>query len=262
MSSIPPIAQLLDLHGRTAWITGGGGGIGSAIARRFAEAGAAVVVHYARSAAAAHVVADEIIDAGGRAVALQADLSDAAQVTRFAESAVAALGAPHILVNNAGAFPLDGLLDMQLSDWDAVLAANLRSAFLCTQAAVRSMIAAAHSGAIVNITSIEATNPAPAHSHYSAAKAGLAMFTRSSAQELGKHGIRVNAVSPGLIHRDGIEEAWPDGVARYRSAAPLGRLGQPEDVADACLFLASDAARWITGAEITVDGGVLTSQVY
>jgi NAD(P)-dependent dehydrogenase (short-subunit alcohol dehydrogenase family) len=124
------------------------------------------------------------------------------------------------------------------------------------------MIEAGHAGAIVNITSIEAVNPAPAHAHYSAAKAGLRMFTRSSAQELGQHGIRVNAVAPGLIHRPGIEQAWPEGVERYRKAAPLGRLGDVVDVADAVLFLASDAARWITGTELTVDGGVLTAQAY
>ncbi len=101
-----------------------------------------------------------------------------------------------------------------------------------------------------------------AHSHYNAAKAGLAMLTRSSASELGQHGIRVNAVAPGLIWRAGIEQGWPDGVARWRARAPLERLGLPEDVADACLFLASPMARWITGASLTVDGGVLTAQAF
>jgi NAD(P)-dependent dehydrogenase (short-subunit alcohol dehydrogenase family) len=124
------------------------------------------------------------------------------------------------------------------------------------------MIAQGQGGAIVNVTSIEAENPAPAHSHYNAAKAGAAMHTRAAAQELGPHGIRVNAVAPGLVWREGLDEAWPDGVARYLNAAPLGRLGQPEDVADACLFLASPAARWITGASLTVDGGVMTRQIF
>jgi NAD(P)-dependent dehydrogenase (short-subunit alcohol dehydrogenase family) len=117
-------------------------------------------------------------------------------------------------------------------------------------------------GAIVNIASIEAHNPAPLHAHYNAAKAALLMHTRAAAAELGRHGIRVNCVSPGLIDREGLADAWPDGVGRYLASVPLARLGQPADVADACLFLASPAARWITGAELVVDGGVLTSQVY
>ncbi len=117
-------------------------------------------------------------------------------------------------------------------------------------------------GAIVNIGSISASNPATDHSHYNSAKAAVLMFTRSCAQELGPFGIRVNSVSPGLIHKDGIEEAWPEGVERWQSRAPLRRLGEPEDIADACLFLASPAARWITGHNLVVDGGVLATRIY
>jgi NAD(P)-dependent dehydrogenase (short-subunit alcohol dehydrogenase family) len=124
------------------------------------------------------------------------------------------------------------------------------------------MIAQGEGGAVVVITSIEAENPAPSHSHYNASKGGALMFTRAAASELGPHGIRVNAVAPGLMWTEGIEQGWPDGVARFRRAAPLGRLGMPEDVADACLFLCSPAARWITGASLTVDGGVMTHQVF
>ena len=117
-------------------------------------------------------------------------------------------------------------------------------------------------GAIVNIASIEAENAAPMHAHYCAAKAGVAMLTQAAAQELGGHGIRVNCVSPGLIWRDGIEDAWPEGVERWKAAAPLTRLGRPKDIADACLFLASDAAAWITGVNLRVDGGVMTNQIF
>jgi NAD(P)-dependent dehydrogenase (short-subunit alcohol dehydrogenase family) len=117
-------------------------------------------------------------------------------------------------------------------------------------------------GAIVNITSIESENPAPNHSHYNAAKGGVLMFTRASAYELAPHGIRVNAVAPGLIWREGLERDWPDGVQRWQKTAPLKRLGLPDDVADACLFLASPAARWITGASLLVDGGVMTHQIF
>ena len=117
-------------------------------------------------------------------------------------------------------------------------------------------------GAIVNIASVSALNPASAHSHYNSAKAALVMLTRSAAQELGEFNIRVNAVSPGLIARPGIKEQWPEGVARWENQAPLGRMGEPEDVADACLYLASPAARWITGQNLVLDGGVLSSMIY
>jgi NAD(P)-dependent dehydrogenase (short-subunit alcohol dehydrogenase family) len=151
---------------------------------------------------------------------------------------------------------------MSESEWDAVIDANLRSVFLCTQAAAKQMMAQGSGGAIVNIASIEGENPAPLHSHYDAAKGGVLMHTMAAANELGPHGIRVNAVSPGLIWREGLAEAWPDGVARYKKAVPLGRLGLADDIADACLFLASPAARWITGVNLRVDGGVMTKQIY
>jgi NAD(P)-dependent dehydrogenase (short-subunit alcohol dehydrogenase family) len=172
------------------------------------------------------------------------------------------LGLPDILVNNAGIYPPGSILDMPHGDWDRVIAANLTSVHLVTQALANRLRSDGRPGAIVNIASIEASNVAPAHIHYAAAKAGVVMYTRAAARELGPLGIRVNAVSPGLIWRTGLDDAWPDGVSRYRAAAPLGRLGQSEDVADACVFLASPAARWITGTEIVVDGGVLTNSAY
>ena len=138
---------------------------------------------------------------------------------------------------------------------------NLESMFLCTQAAA-AVMRERGGGAIVNIGSISATNPATDHSHYNSAKSGVVTFTRSCAQELGPFGIRVNAVSPGLIHKPGIEKAWPEGVGRWRSRAPLRRLGEPEDIADACLFLASPAARWISGQNLAVDGGMLATRIY
>jgi NAD(P)-dependent dehydrogenase (short-subunit alcohol dehydrogenase family) len=258
----PAVGSLLDFAGRVVLVTGAGSGIGHGIAARFAAAGAAIAVHYHTSAAGAEALAQQVAERGGRAVAVQADLTDAASVAGLVARVVAALGRLDVLVNNAGIYPLHGLLDMTPEQWDAVVDANLRSVFLCTQAAAKQMITQGEGGAIVNITSIEAENPAPMHSHYNAAKGGVLMHTRAAAGELGPHGIRVNAVAPGLIWRDGIEQGWPDGVARYRRAAPLGRLGMPEDVADACLFLASPGARWITGASLTVDGGVMTKQIF
>ncbi len=257
-----PVSRLLDFSGQVAVVTGAGSGLGAGIAERFAEAGAAVVVGYQRSEAGARAVAARIAARGGKAIAAGADVTRRDQVEQLFDRAQEAFGAVHVLVNNAGIYPLDALLEMTEEAWRAVVDASLTSVHFCTQAAARRMIAQGKGGAIVNIASIEAHNPAPRHSHYGAAKAGVVMHTRSAAAELGAHGIRVNAVLPGLIGREGIEVAWPDGVQRYLASAPLGRLGRPDDVADACLFLASPAARWITGAELVVDGGVLTSQVY
>ena len=254
----PRVASLLDFKGRVVLVTGAGGGLGRGIAARFAEAGAAVVAHYRQSAGPAEALVREITQRGGQAVAVAGDLTQADDVERLMAAAVESLGRLDVLVNNAGTYPVAGLLEMTAAQWDEVMATNLRTAFLCTQAAARRMARQETGGAIVNITSIEAESPAPGHSHYNAAKAGLLMLTRASAQELARQGIRVNAVAPGLIWREGIEEAWPDGVARWKRAAPLERLGTAEDVADACLFLASPGARWITGASLAVDGGVLT----
>ncbi len=260
--TIPPVKTLLDFSNRVVVVTGSGSGLGQGIALRFAEAGARVVVHYRSSEAGARAVVKRIAEAGGEAIAAQGDLTREADAARLIRQAVEAFGRVDALINNAGAYPRASVLATTLAQWDEVINANLRSAFLCTQAAARQMIAQGDGGAIVNITSIEAENPAPEHSHYNAAKGGLLMFTRASAYELAAHGIRVNAVAPGLIWREGIEQDWPEGVARWQNTAPLRRLGRPEDVADACLFLASPAARWITGASLTVDGGVMTHQIY
>lgn len=256
----PPAASLLDFRGKVVLITGAGSGIGNGIARRFAEAGAAVAIAYQHSQQGALDLAGAIAGRGGKARAIPCDVTREEEVERLAQETAESLGGLDILINNAGIYPVAPLLELGAKAWDEVLAANLRSVHLCTRAAARRM--APRGGAIVNVASIEALNPAPLHSHYSAAKAGVVMYTRSAAQELGTRGIRVNCVSPGLIWREGLDEAWPEGVGAYKAAVPLGRLGTFEDVADACLFLASPAARWITGANLVVDGGVLTHRVY
>jgi NAD(P)-dependent dehydrogenase (short-subunit alcohol dehydrogenase family) len=257
----PPVQTLFDFTGKVALVTGAGSGLGSGLALRFAQAGAQVIVHYRSSGEMAQALAAQIEGGGGQAHALQADVSVEAEVERLFAQSVEYFGRVDILINNAGSYPLHPLVEMVALDWDAVINANLRSVFLCTQAFARHARQRSGGGAIVNITSIEASNPAPNHSHYSAAKAGVEMFTRSAANELAAFGVRVNAVAPGLIWREGLEAAWPEGVKRWLAAAPLGRLGLPEDVADACLFLASQAARWITGASLLVDGGVMTKQI-
>lgn len=252
----PAMARLLDLSGRTAIVTGASGGIGAGIARRFGEAGANVVCHYNGNKAAADAVAKDIVAAGGKAVALQADVSKKAKAVGLVARTVQQFGGVDIVVNNAGQQPVAGLADLAEGDWNAMMAANVAGPFLLVQALAEHLRQAGKGGAVVNIASIEAHNPAPGHGHYATSKAALLMFTKAAALEFGGQGLRVNSISPGLIHRDGIEQGWPEGVGRWKAAAALTRLGRPDDIADAALFLASDAARWITGADLVVDGGV------
>jgi NAD(P)-dependent dehydrogenase (short-subunit alcohol dehydrogenase family) len=259
--NVPPPSKLLDFRGQRVLVTGAGSGLGSGIALRFAEAGASVAVHYRASAKGANALVSQIKRKRGKAVALAADLTQADEVSQLMKETVKTLGGLDVLINNAGSYPVSSLLDMAEEEWNAVIAANLSSVHLCTQAAAHIMKKQKR-GAIVNVASIEAENPAPGHSHYNAAKAGVVMYTRTAAQELGTYGIRVNTVSPGLIWREGLDKAWPEGVNAYMRAVPLGRLGRPDDVADACLFLASSAARWITGANLLVDGGVMTHRIF
>lgn len=251
----------MDIQGKRVLVTGAGSGLGSGIALRFAEAGADVGVHYRANKAGASALVARIAGLKRKAVALQADVTRAADVAELVEKTVKELGGLDVLINNAGSYPVSPLLEMSEAEWDAVIADNLSSVHLCTQAAARHMMKSG-GGAIINVASIEAEMPASGHSHYNAAKAGVVMYTRTAARELGRHGIRVNAVSPGLIWREGIEQAWPEGVQAYLQAAPLPRLGRPEDVADACLFLASGAASWITGANLVVDGGIMTNRSF
>lgn len=257
-----PVNQLLDFQGQVVLVTGAGGGLGSAIARRFAQAGARVAVHYHNSRDAAYALVDELAEAGTDSAAFTADLRQPEAVADLFAQVYARFGRLDALVNNAGTYPVTPLMETTHQEWDAVMAANLRSVFLCTQAAARWMAEDGRGGAVINIASLEALQPSVGHSHYDAAKAGVVMLTRSAALELGKLGIRVNALSPGLIWRTGIAQDWPQGVAAWQAAAPLQRLGQPEDVADACLFLASAAARWISGINLVVDGGMTARSLF
>ncbi|WP_107054131.1 SDR family NAD(P)-dependent oxidoreductase [Streptomyces sclerotialus] len=241
------------LAGRVALVTGAGGLIGGGIARRLARAGAAVVAHFHRSARQAEELVEEITGAGGSALAVPADLTREEECHRLVGAAASWRGRLDVLVNNAGIQPVQPLAELTAADWRRVSEADMTSAFCCTQAAVAAMT---RGGSVVHIASIEGSRPAPGHAHYSAAKAALIMFARSAALEYGPLGIRVNTVSPGLIDRPGLAADWPEGVDRWTRAAPLTRLGRPEDIGDACVFLASDAASWISGTDLVVDGGV------
>lgn len=249
---MPVVSGLLD--GQVALVTGAGGGIGRGIALRFAEEGAAVAVHCRTAVEAARDLAARIGEAGGRAAVLQADLTVEDACRRLVRDAAEWGGSRLTAVNNAGVQPVQELAGMTAADWRAVVDANLSSVFACTQAAVEVMREAG-GGSVTHIASIEATHPAPLHAHYCASKAAAVMHARSAALEYGPLGIRVDAVSPGLIERDRLAEDWPEGVQRWRRAVPTGRLGHPEDVGDACVFLASPLASWITGHDLVVDGG-------
>ncbi|MET0237971.1 MAG: SDR family NAD(P)-dependent oxidoreductase [Kibdelosporangium sp.] len=234
----------IDLSGAVVLVTGASGVIGRGIARQFARAGARVVAHYH------HGEVEEL----GDSIALRADLTDESQCHRLVGQAFAWSGRLDAVVNNAGVQQVQDLDGMTAAEWRAMVDTNVLSAFACTQAAAEVMRETG--GSIVHIASIEGTQAARGHAHYSASKAALIMHARSAALEYGRFGIRVNAVSPGLIGRPGLGADWPDGVRRWEAAAPLGRLGTAEDVGNACLFLASPLAAWITGHNLVVDGGV------
>jgi NAD(P)-dependent dehydrogenase (short-subunit alcohol dehydrogenase family) len=256
------ISALLDLHGSTALVTGGGVGLGAAIARRFAEAGADVAITYHVHGAEAAALVDRIRQMGGRASAFEAPPVRSDPIDVLIAEAYEAVGPVNILVNNAGVYPRSPAVTMDEEEWDTVLDVNLKAAFLYARA-----VAAAHdagrSGSIVNISSISALVSEPEFAHYSASKAGMIALTKNLALELAPIGFTVNTISPGLVDSNGdLEQQVPDLVERFIPRAPLHRVGQPEEIANAALFLVSPAARWITGHNLVVDGGVMVAPVY
>jgi 3-oxoacyl-[acyl-carrier protein] reductase len=244
-----------QLTNQIAVVTGAGRGIGRAIALKFANEGADVVV-VSRTQENSEKVAAEIRALGRKAWAFAVDVSDSAAVGAAAEKILAEAGKVDILVNNAGV-TRDGLLmRMSDADWDTVLNTNLKGAFLVTKAFSRAMIKA-RSGRIINISSVIGLIGNAGQCNYAASKAGLIGFTQSAAKELAGRGITVNAIAPGFIETDMTAELKPEMKEALLKQIPLGCLGQSEDIAGAALYLASPAARYVTGQVLTVDGGMV-----
>ncbi len=246
--------SLQKLSDRVAIVTGASRGIGRAVALALAAEGANVVVNYARSGEAAEQVVAIITEAGGKALALQADVSQPDQVDALIKETMDKFSRVDVLVNNAGITRDTLLLRMKPEDWQAVIDLNLTGVFLCTRAASKIMLKQ-RAGRIVNIASVAGQMGNPGQANYSAAKAGVIGFTKTVAKELASRGVTVNAVAPGFIATDMTQDLKSDEILKY---IPLGRYGQPEEVAGMVRFLAADpAAAYITGQVFNVDGGMV-----
>ena len=238
-----------------AIVTGAVRGIGRAIARQLASDGFAIVVNYRGDADMATGLCEELNAAGAQTLAVRADITSAEDVAGLVEQTINTFGRLDALVNNAGITRDTLLMRMSEEDWDAVLETNLKGAFLCSKAAIRPMMRR-RSGSIVNLTSVVGLSGNAGQTNYSAAKAGLIGFTKSLAKEVGSRGITVNAVAPGFIETRLTDVLNDETKAAMLERIPLGRFGTPEDVASAVRFLVSPAARYITGAVLSVDGGM------
>jgi 3-oxoacyl-[acyl-carrier protein] reductase len=245
-----------DLEGKIALVTGAQQGICRSIAMAFAEAGADVAINYLDKLDAAKEVATAVGGVGRRAILVPGDVTDLAACEAMVATTVSGFGGIDILVNNAGVFPRVPFLDLTETDWDVVMDVNLKGTFFCAQAAARAMVAAGRPGGIINLASQSVTGVSPHSTHYSASKGGVVSLTRAMALELAPHRIRVNAIAPGLTDtaqpRYGHTE---DELRAMASAIPVGRMGQPEDIAALAVFLASEKSAFMTGQTVHANGG-------
>lgn len=251
-------ATTYALSGQRALVTGGSRGIGRSIALGLARCGAGVAVNYRGAAEAAAEVVAAIKDHGRTAVAVQADVTDPKSVERLLDAAESAVGPIDLLVNNAGIVRRSPFLDIAKEEWDAVLHTNLDGPFLVGQAVARRMVQRGIRGRIINVASTSSKDAGPNLTHYCVSKAGVSMLTKMMALELAGHGINVNEVNPGLIETD-LTRGYLQNEANRQfrlSRIPMKRIGDPEEIVGAVLFLASHDARLMTGASIYVDGGV------
>ena len=244
-----------ELSGKVAIVTGASKGIGAAIAKTFAEAGAKVAVNYASNKADADRVVGEIVKAGGEAVAIQADVAKRADVRRLFAETMEKLGRPSILVNNAGVYSFAPLENVTEEDFHRQFNTNVLGAILATQEAVKAFDASG--GSVINFSTISSTNPSPNSLVYSASKSAIATITRELALELADRGIRVNAIAPGMTETEGFAAAGlsAESAKALGFSLPMGRIGRPDDIARVALFLASDQSAWVTGERISVSGG-------
>jgi len=244
------------LENKVAVVTGASGGIGRAIAEELARNGAAVIVNYYRSEESAKEVVAAIDSAGGKALAIQADVSEFDAAQAMIKLVLDSYGQIDILVNNAGTTRDKLLLMMKEDDWDVVMDTNLKSLFNCCKAVARPMIRRKQGGRIINISSISGLVGQGGQTNYASSKAGMVGFTKSLAKELGSRSITVNAVAPGFVPTTLTANLPAELIDKMLELTPLGRLGDPEEVAHLVTFLASDKAAYITGEVIRVDGGL------
>lgn len=266
---LPKLEEMFDLNGQVALITGGAAGIGRAVAKRFLEAGARVMLVDVDPAMVENAASE--LAAGSPAIAATvADVREPASAERAVDAAVALWGRLDVLVNNAGIFPATPTLELSEERWDWTLDLNLKGAFFFARAAAQRMVSSGRGGSIINLASINAFRPFVGLAPYSASKAGIVSLTQSLALELGRAGVRVNAIAPGGIDTPGGSQARAQIAKMYGATedqirdgycarVPLGRMGQPDEVAMAALFLASPAASYVSGTTLAVDGGYLVT---
>ncbi|MBT3360255.1 MAG: glucose 1-dehydrogenase [Rhodospirillales bacterium] len=253
------------LKGQRALVTGASSGIGAAVAKALAAAGAKVAVNYAGGRERAEAVVAEIAAADGEAIAVGADVSQETQVQSMFAAMLVEWDGIDILVNNAGLQRDAALINMSVDDWDTVMGVNLRGQFLCTREAAREFLRqgirpkiSKAAGKIICVSSVHDVIPWAGHVNYAASKGGVSLFTKSAAQELAPSRIRVNAISPGAIRTPINREVWedPKGEADLLTLIPYGRIGEPSDIGKAAVWLASDESDYVTGATLYVDGGM------
>lgn len=249
----------MQLENKVAIVTGAATGIGQAIAMRFAQEGASVIVDYVGKLGSADDTIQKIQSAGGKAAAVEADVSQPDQVANLISEAVKQFGSVDILVNNAGIEYKHPITEFPLDQWNKIIAVNLTGPFLCAQAAANQMIKQGGPGRIINISSVHEDLPMPTNAPYCASKGGLRMLMRTMAVELAPHKITVSNIGPGAVYTpiDADIQSHPEQEAALMAEIPLGRWGKPEEIASLATFLASDEAAYITGSTHFIDGGML-----
>lgn len=249
----------MQLENKVAVVTGSSSGIGKAIALAFAGEGAAVVMDYRRHPEEAQDTVLQIKGAGGRAVAVHADVTNPEDVRALVQTAVEQFGRLDIMVNNAGMEHRMPFLETPPEVWDEIIAVNLTGPWLGCQEAAKQMVSQGGPGRIINVSSVHEDLPAPTNSPYCAAKGGVRMLMRTIAVELAPHGITVNNIAPGAVDTpmDALLKEHPDQMAQLLAEIPLGRMGKPEEIASLAVYLASDASAYVTGSTFIIDGGMI-----